>query len=321
MTAARRESGQAVVIVVLFLAVLLGMAAAVLDVGSWFRADRRLQATVDAATLAGAHALPVSTGEAMALALEYAEKNGGGVTAEDVSFSTTVLPNDTITVDAKEPAPGFFSRIFGIASVEVRARAKARTGVPSEAKYVAPIVVHVLHPMLAAACFVPEAEKATESDKSKCRTKLDLVDLHKPGSGDAAGAFGLINLRLGDKGSVGAEELGSWMNRGFDQYMKTGTYHSVPSTMFNSTHFRQAMDFHIREKDVVLFPIYETLKKSGSTAEYSVLGWVGFVIEEYEGGGASGKLKGYFTHVTWEAVVSKSPTTLSFGVRAIELLE
>ena len=308
MTAARRESGQALVIVVLFLAVLLGMAAAVLDVGAWFREDRRLQATVDAAALGGAHALPESTGDAMALALEYAEKNGGGLTASDISFSTTVLPNDTITVEGEAEAPGFFSKVFGVASVQVHARAKARAGTVSAAKWVAPIVVHVLHPLLT--CTPPPCAGDVE---------LDLVDLHKPGSGTGAGAFGLINLKLGDKGSVGAEELGSWMSRGFDQNMPTGIYHSTPSTMFNSSHFREAMD--VRLGDEVLFPIYKTLKKSGSTAEYDIVGWVGFVITEYSGSGSSGKVRGYFTRVTWEAVISESPTDLDFGVRAIALIE
>ncbi len=310
MSAVRRDSGQAIVMVVLLLAVLLGMAAAVLDVGSWFRADRRLQATVDAAALAGAHALPESTGDAMALALEYADKNGGGLAAGDISFSTTVLPNDTITVEAEQPAPGFFSKVFGIASVEVHARAKARSGTVSAAKWVAPIVVDILHPMLK--CTPPPCSADTE---------LNLIDLHKPGSGTAAGSFGLINLKLGDKGSVGAEELASWMSRGFDQNMPLGIYNATPSTMFNSSHFRAAMDFRLG--DEVLFPIYKTLKKSGSTAEYDIVGWVGFTITSYSGGGSSGKLKGRFTRVIWEGIISESPIDVAtdFGVRAIALIE
>jgi hypothetical protein len=311
MSAARRENGQAVVMVVLLLAVLLGMAAAVLDVGSWFRADRRLQATVDAAALAGAHALPESTGEASALAVEYADKNGGGVTAGDVSFSMTVLPNDTITVEAEEPAPGFFSALFGIETVQVHARARARTGTVTAAKWVAPIVVDILHPML----------KCKPTPCFGTATELNLVNLHKPGSGDAAGAFGLINLKLDESGSVGSEELAGWMTRGFDQNMPLGIYNSVPSAMFNSSHFRQAMDFRLG--DEVLFPIFKTLKKGGSTAEYDIVGWVGFVITSYSGGGDSGKLKGYFTRVIWEGIISESPldAATDFGVRAIALIE
>ena len=52
------ERGQAIVLSVLALVALLGMSALVLDVGNWMRTKRRLQATADAATLAGAQALP-----------------------------------------------------------------------------------------------------------------------------------------------------------------------------------------------------------------------------------------------------------------------
>ena len=46
----RNDNGQATVITVVFLVVLLGMAALVLDIGSWYRADRSTQSTADAAT-------------------------------------------------------------------------------------------------------------------------------------------------------------------------------------------------------------------------------------------------------------------------------
>ena len=68
MSSRRHDCGQAAVVTVLFLVVLLGMAAAVLDVGSWYREDRKLQATMDAAALAAAQALPDDPGAADALA-------------------------------------------------------------------------------------------------------------------------------------------------------------------------------------------------------------------------------------------------------------
>ena len=74
---ARNERGQAMVLTVVFLVVLLGMAAMVLDVGSWYRADRDTQSTADAAALAGAQALPEDPATAVTLAQQYAAKNGG----------------------------------------------------------------------------------------------------------------------------------------------------------------------------------------------------------------------------------------------------
>jgi len=96
---ARNQTGQATVLTLVFLTVLLGMAALVLDVGSWYRADRDTQSTADSAALAGAQALPDSTANASSLASSYASKNGGGL--ESVNFSSSYGPNDTIKVTIK----------------------------------------------------------------------------------------------------------------------------------------------------------------------------------------------------------------------------
>ena len=123
MSRLRQSCGQAYVISILFLSfVLVGMTAAVLDVGSWFRADRALQATVDAAALAGAQALPDDPGAATALAVEYGNKNGGSISAGNVKFASKFVGNDTIMVEATRPAPGFFARMFGIDTVTVHAK-------------------------------------------------------------------------------------------------------------------------------------------------------------------------------------------------------
>ena len=95
----RDQRGQAMVMSVAFLTVLVGMAALVLDVGSWYRADRHAQTTADAAALAGAQGLQTDAATARALAIEYADKNEGGVTAGDVSVSA-----DTVRVTVNRPA-------------------------------------------------------------------------------------------------------------------------------------------------------------------------------------------------------------------------
>ena len=52
------ERGQVIVLVVVMLVVLLGFAALVIDVGYAYYAHRQLQASADAAALAGAQELP-----------------------------------------------------------------------------------------------------------------------------------------------------------------------------------------------------------------------------------------------------------------------
>jgi Flp pilus assembly protein TadG len=78
---ASSENGQAVVVIVLFLAVLLGMAAIVLDVGSWYLVSRRAQAAADAGATAAAQQLPSDPGAAAAYGKSYVDKNLSGAGA------------------------------------------------------------------------------------------------------------------------------------------------------------------------------------------------------------------------------------------------
>ena len=308
------DRGQAMVLTVLSLTVLLGMAALVLDVGSWFRAQRDTQAAADASALAAAQALPDEPGTASALAGEYVDKNGGG--ARTITFTSKNVANDTVSVRVERPTPGFFAKVFGVDSVQVGARATARASGLEKARWVAPITVNINHPALNC------GTTGTPPRPIPCfgqPTQLDLINLHSPGGSDAAGAFGLINLDRSDSGSVGSGTLSDWVTRGFDQYMDTGIYRSVPSAKFNDSKFKEALD--IRTGDVLLFPVYTTILGSGSNAEYDVVGWVGFEVTRYQATGSDGWVRGSFNEVIWEGVQSESGAGLNYGVRAIQLIE
>jgi secretion/DNA translocation related TadE-like protein len=123
---ARDQKGQATVLTAVFLVVLMAMCALVLDVGSWYRADRATQSTADAAATAGAQALPYNVSNASPLAVQYADKNGGGLSPSDVTISNGLGPNDTIKVTIHKPVNGIFSRLFGISSITVGSTASAR---------------------------------------------------------------------------------------------------------------------------------------------------------------------------------------------------
>ena len=309
MTALSRNRGQATVLTILFLTVLLGMAAAVLDVGAWFHEKRKLQATVDAAALAGAQALPDDTAGASSLALQYAGKNGGGVTGGNISFSTTYLPNDTIKVSGTKPAPGFFSQILGIGSVTVHASAKARTGTMSQAKYVAPITVNYKHPMLQ--CTPPPCTGTTA---------IDLLDLGPSGGGSAPGSFGLINLNQNDpNGNIGANVLASWMQSGFQNYMDLGKYYAAPSSNFNNSQFKDALNLRLNTE--VLFPVYKTITGPGSNAQYDIIGWVGFVPTSFQANGSSGKVIGSFKRIIWTGIQGGKANQQNFGSYTVQLVD
>lgn len=314
MRIVRENRGQTVVLTVVFITGLLAMTGFVLDVGSWYRAHRAAQATADAAALAAAQALPESSTQARADALDYAGRNGGGVVSGNVTFSTHFVDGDTVKVRVERSAPGFFARMFGIDSVDLGAEAVARATAPGAAQYVAPIVVNIKHPLLPGGLGCDPLSCDPIFDEG---TEVTLSNLHKPGGGDAAGAFGLIDLAQSG-GSVGASELSDWMQTGYTKSMPLGKYNSVPSAMFNSNEFREALSARLNSE--ILIPIYDSIKKSGSTAEYNIIGWIGFVPTGFTGGGDNGKVEGYFTRVVWKGIPAASASQPGFGVKTISLV-
>ena len=309
------DCGQAAVITVMFMATLLGAVAMVLDVGSWFREQRDTQSDADAAALAAAQALPGDTGTASALAARYLDKNLAG-DGRVVSFSKGYVLNDTVTVKVNRDAPGTFSKLFGIDSVNVSATAKARAGGIRAAKWVAPIVVNIKHPDLN--CDIANGKPVPCFGKA---TEIELAHLHKPGSGTAAGSFSLINLEKDGSGTVGASTIGRWIVTGYDEYMDLGDYGSVPSAMFNDSHVKGAMAERMSKDPVLLFPIYDRITGSGSGADYNVVGWVAFKVTSYNANGNSGKVNGSFQEVIWEGIQSQSGNNLNYGTTTIELVE
>lgn len=310
MNSRRNQSGQAFVLTVLFMTALVGMAALVIDLGSWFRAQRELQATADAAALAGAQELPTSTGNANSFAVAYANDNTDGLEAINVTFSTKLETDDTIKVHVTKPAPGFFSKVFGVNSVDLGASATARTGGMQAAKYVAPIVVKDTHPNLntcGGPCLGPGYE-----------TTIPLGDTGAPG------AFSLLNLIQDENGTAGASELAAWIKNGYDEYLPIGGYHSAPGVKFSSNGIQEALAERMNsENPVMLFPIYDTLTGEGANAEYHIIGWAAFHILGFESHGNEGSISGYFTETIWEGLQT---TTAggggpSFGARTVQLVD
>jgi Flp pilus assembly protein TadG len=296
----RSQSGQAAVLSVVFMAALLGCIALVLDVGSWFRAQRATQSAADAAALAAAQALPESTGTATALATQYLGSNGGGAGA--FTFSSKTMANDTISVKVTRQADGFFSKLFGIDSVNVHAKASARSGNPDTAQYAAPIAVDRKHPLL-------------NCPGGPCFNQETTLDLQKTGPG----AFRLLNLD-GSKGGTGGKIDAEWILEGYDGFMPLGWYGSDPGAAFNDSKFKSAMT--VRIGDELLFPIYDAVKGGGANFQYHVVGWVGFVVTSFQAQGNKGTVKGHFVRVIWEGILSQSGSSAEdFGVRSVELVE
>jgi hypothetical protein len=305
----RAQDGQATALFTVFLSTLVLMVAvgAVLDVGAWFRADRKLQANSDAAALAGAQALPEDPGTAIALALEYAGKNGGDIEAGDIAIETSVVPNDTIVIDSDRDAEGVFTPAIGLDAVEVHAHAKARTGTLSSAQWVAPIVVNWQHPKLKC--------KPTPCFGQSTMLEYYHLKTNGPSGPMGSGSFGFINLT--GTNNPGTSELRDQILHGYDRQMDLGNYNARTGNPFSG--IKDTLDARLGEE--MLFPVYKTLLGTGSNAKYEIIGWVGFVITSMDLAGSNEKLYGYFTRVIWSGIASKSPTQPSFGAYAVELIE
>ena len=306
----RSESGQALVVSVLFMFVILGGTALTVDVGSWYRQHRQAQTTADAAALAAARKLPAAdTLPAKLSAQTYAINNGGGLDAiGGVTFKTDRVTNDTVTVKVTRTAPGFFAKLFSVDSTQVHAKAAARSAQPYEARWAAPIAVNKLHPKLAGSgcpCFGPTNE-----------TTLPL------GKTGAPGAFAMINLDEDHQnGTIGASTLGDWILHGFDAYLEPGDYFSDPGAKWNDKPIQDAITQRFGTD--LLFPVYDTLVGTGSNAEYHVIAWVGFhILSDVVGGGTSGSITGYFTELIWDGIQSTKapPPGTDYGVRSIALV-
>ena len=300
------ERGQAVVLMVISLAVLTGMAALVLDVGIWMRTDRRLQATADAAALAGAQKLPTDVAGAKSLAQTYANQNGGDVLGANISVTTTYTSNDTISVKAAKNQSGIFSKILGIDSANIKADAKARVDSPQQARYVAPMVVYCGHSLI-------QNCNGNHTPTFGVQTTMDYDKMGAPG------AFGMLNLD-GGNGTPGASEEGNWILHGYDKYLPLGIYRSDPGAKFSSQNVSGALD--ARVGTVLLFPVFKTLDGTGQNAEYDIIGWIGFYLTKETTHGNSATLEGYFTEYIAQGILAQSgsgaPNT--FGVRSVQLV-
>ncbi len=132
----RTESGQVLVFVVLAMVVLLGMFGLAIDVGRAYFTQRALQASADAAALAGAQELP-DPGSSMSVAHTYSGATGGrnetkGVDGVSTNVTTRCLksapgcePVNAVVVEQSAQVETLFARVLGIDSFDVDVKATA----------------------------------------------------------------------------------------------------------------------------------------------------------------------------------------------------
>ncbi len=296
----RDETGQALILPAIMLTFLLGMTALVLDVGSWYTAQRHAQAVVDASALAAAQALPGDTTNATAQALAYSARNGGHVTAGDISYSNSLEPVDTVTVQMHEVEPTFFAKLFGLDTVTIRTTASARASDLAQAQYAAPFGIVNTQPELAGA-------------GCPCLHVPTTLDLAKVGPG----GFKIMNIDGSHGGNQGPNTMADWIQNGYSGAMGLGWYDSMPGAKFNSSQVKTALDARL-DTDM-LFPVYDAVVGNGANLAYHVIGWAAFKITDYTFKGNGGTISGSFDHVTWTGLPAATGSGADYGVVTVGL--
>jgi Flp pilus assembly protein TadG len=310
----RNERGQTIVITVFCLVTLLGMCALVLDVGSWYRTKRNLQATADAAALAGVQELPKDPGAAQSVALQNSGKNGGNVLSADITVNSLNGPNDTIRVVARKTDTGIFSRILGVVNVPIKASARARVDVPAGVRYVAPMVVSCDHDLI---------KNCNNNGRLPDFGVETTLNFNKMG---APGAFGMLNLNK-NNGTPGTSDEAAWILRGFSGALYPGDYRSDPGAKFSAQEIQSALDTRLSpDSPPLLFPVFEKDKSlvdgGGQITTYDIIGWIAFKVTSYQVHGNNADLTGYFTEYIANGILSAGGSgSPNFGVKSIQLIE
>jgi hypothetical protein len=300
----RSESGQVIVFFAFILMAMVGMAALVIDVGSWYRADRHLQTAADAAALAGAQELPTKPSTAVTVAMDFGTvRNGSGLAA--LSVNPTIPRSDTIHVSATAKAPGIFARAISAAynEVIVKAEAEAQVFAPLSLKNVAPIAVYkdmactVSNP----SCFDQPVTLTFDEDAEFDPTKSK---------------FGLLDLDR--DGSAGAGDMKKWLEDGYPDYLSINT--DYPPANGEKNGIKQELEDAADEQRVLLFPVYDS---ANASTGYHVIGWAAFVIDDVvKWTGHEHELTGHFvTFIATDLAAGGtiSDPNLDFGVHVITL--
>lgn len=131
-----REDGQTIVLAVIAMVALLALSAFAIDVGYAYYAHRSLQASADAAALAGAQKLP-DAAAAAATAREYGTSEAGKnkltnigdvtetITTKCLSSLPGCEPANAVVAEETAHVPTFFARVLGIDSLTIKAKATA----------------------------------------------------------------------------------------------------------------------------------------------------------------------------------------------------
>jgi Flp pilus assembly protein TadG len=267
--------GQTLVVFVLFLFVLVGMAAVAIDVGNVYFQQARLQAAVDAGALAGAKALANgdTQSQAQTAAEQLATTNvaGGNYTA--------TAGEQQVSITGTETVPTFLAGLFGIKDWHLNVNAAADIESTNQTTGIMPFGV---------------TKQTIEDAQAGSGTEVPLT-----ANTESAGNWGYLSIN-----GTGSQQVKTNIENG-----ATGTF-SIGQSIQTETGVEtgpvgQAIDYRISEDSsnpscasystatgachrVVIVPIVQGFS-NGTSAPVTVVGFAEFYLQNYQAG-----VYGYF---------------------------
>jgi hypothetical protein len=96
-----------------------------IDVGIWYQDKRAVQASADAAALAGASVLPASWATAQTAASNVFNSNKKSGDTATIINASNLTANDSVTVTVTRTQPSFFAKLLGKNNITIKASARA----------------------------------------------------------------------------------------------------------------------------------------------------------------------------------------------------
>lgn len=262
----KKEDGVVLVVVVFLMTAFLAVLALVLDAGSIYLEKNRLQKIVDAAVLAGAQELPMSSTKAIEQANKSIQLNEGQVS----NFTTEINTSHTsIKVKGSKQVKLVFAGALGFDDFIIQAQATAQLSPLSSAKGAIPLGV-----------------------MASTNLQFGSVYYLKTGTSDN-GNFGAIELS-----GTGANNYENDMKYGYNAQLKNYQILELESgNMVGST--QKAVEYRISFcpnatydnhsfecPRRVTVPIYEPVTvESNKLKEVRIVGFATFFIERFSSNG------------------------------------
>lgn len=292
----RFVSGNITIFLAVFMVVMLGFTALVLDVGMIFVEKARLDQALDAAALAGAQDLPLGIDKATQSAQTYIALNQIAISDVQVEI---IDGEKTIKVSGKKRVNHFFAPIFSIEQTVVNSYSKAIIGPAGK-------VTNGLRPLAISDYPMVYGEQVTL----------------KEGAGDGTtGNYGAVSF-----GPTGASEFENYLLYGYTGSLSVGDWiQTEPGNMAGavsalssnlSTDYSTFDNYTAISKRLWTIPIVDTLDVTGRK-DVKIIGFAQFFVESAKKVSGEAEIKGRF--IKYVATGDMDYTVLDRGVYVSKL--